>query len=157
VDASYASGALDQWLAAHQVPVTRAEAGMTLDLGDGAMLKVQQVTPRGLVLLIEWNGFRALLPVGADYDSVSADQSPGPVTVLLLADSGFAPLNPRDWIRSLHPQLVILSVGAGDLSGLPDPSVIESIRDATLLRTDRNGWIEVTTDGNSMWVDVQKK
>jgi beta-lactamase superfamily II metal-dependent hydrolase len=115
------------------------------------------VTPRGLVLLIEWNGFRALLPVGADYDSVSADQSPGPVTVLLLADSGFAPLNPRDWIRSLHPQLVILSVGAGDLSGLPDPSVIESIRDATLLRTDRNGWIEVTTDGNSMWVDVQKK
>jgi competence protein ComEC len=157
VGASYASASLDEWLAAHSVPVTRAEAGMTLDLGGGAMLKVQQVTPRGLVLLVEWNGFRALLPIGANYDLVSADQSSGPVTVLLLADSGFAPLNPRDWIRSLHPQLVVLSVGAGDLSGLPATSVIESVRDATLLRTDRNGWIEVTTDGESMWVDVQRK
>jgi competence protein ComEC len=157
VDASYASASLDQWLATHSVPVTRAEAGMKLDLGEGASLDVQQVTLRGLVLLIEWNGFRALLPVGADYDSISADQFPGPVTVLLLADSGFAPLNPRDWIRNLHPQLVVLSVEAGDLGGLPAQSVIESIHNTTLLRTDRNGWIEVTTDGETMWVDVQRK
>ncbi len=157
VGASYASANLDRWLAAHSVPVTQAEAGMTLDLDKGATLEVRQVTPRGLVLLIEWNGFRALLPLGADYDSVNADQSPGPVTVLLLADSGFAPLNPRDWMRSLDPQLVVLSVAAGDQSGLPNKSVIESIHNKTLLRTDRNGWIEVTTDGASMWVDVQKK
>jgi len=157
VEASYASASLDRWLATREVPVTRAEAGMKLDLGEGATLTVRQVTPRGMVLLLEWNGFRALLPIGADYDSVSIDQVPGPVTVLLLADSGFAPLNPRDWIRSLHPQLVVLSVAAGDVDGLPSESVIESIHNTTLLRTDRNGWIEVTTNGESMWVDVQRK
>jgi hypothetical protein len=27
----------------------------------------------------------------------------------------------------------------------------------TLLRTDWNGWIEVSTDGIGMWVDVEKK
>jgi len=26
----------------------------------------------------------------------------------------------------------------------------------TLLRTDQNGWIEVSTDGEKMWVETQK-
>jgi hypothetical protein len=27
----------------------------------------------------------------------------------------------------------------------------------TLLRTDQSGWIEVSTDGEQMWVEVQRK
>jgi predicted membrane metal-binding protein len=26
----------------------------------------------------------------------------------------------------------------------------------TVLRTDRNGWIELTTDGERMWVEVER-
>jgi hypothetical protein len=26
----------------------------------------------------------------------------------------------------------------------------------TLLRTDRNGWIELSTDGEQMWVEVER-
>jgi hypothetical protein len=26
----------------------------------------------------------------------------------------------------------------------------------TVLRTDRNGWIELTTDGQQMWVEVER-
>jgi beta-lactamase superfamily II metal-dependent hydrolase len=53
--------------------------------------------------------------------------------------------------------VVILSVAAGDPNGLPDPSVLDSLASITLLRTDRNGWITLSTDGAGLWVEVEKK
>ena len=79
----------------------------------------------------------------------------GPVTALLLADSGYEPLSPPEWIANLNPQLIILSVAPGDYSGLPSPETIEVIKGYTLLRTDLNGWIHITTDGIQMWVEVE--
>ena len=160
VDASWSAGELDRWLAANETPVTLASAGTALDLGGGATLEVRSVSPRGAVLLVEWQGFRALLPVGMNLDTLvelKNGKAIGQVTALLLADSGFAPTNPPEWIAALHPQVVILSVAAGDPDGLPDQSVLDSLAGATLLRTDRNGWIEISTDGLGMWVEVEKK
>ncbi len=109
---------------------------------------------------MEWQGFRALLPVGMNFDTLAELENGkkiGTVTMLLLADSGFAQVNPPEWIAALHPRLAILSVAAGDPDGLPDQSVLDELTGTTLLRTDRNGWIEVSTDGVGMWVDVEKK
>jgi competence protein ComEC len=160
LDASYSSENLDRWLAAGNTPVTPAYPGATLDLGQGAVLKVQGVSPRGSVLLVEWQGFRLLLPVGINFDSLSTldtAKAIGPVTSLLLADSGYAPSNPPEWIGALHPQVAVLSVTAGDPDGLPDQSVLNSLSGITLLRTDRNGWITLSTDGVGLWVEVEKK
>jgi len=118
------------------------------------------VSPRGAVLLVEWQGFRALLPVGMNLDTLAELENGkkiGPVTMLLLADSGFAQVNPPEWIAALRPRLAILSVASGDPDGLPDPSVLDELTGTTLLRTDRNGWIEVSTDGVRVWVDVENK
>jgi hypothetical protein len=30
------------------------------------------------------------------------------------------------------------------------------VKDYSLLRTDESGWIEITTDGGQMWVNVEK-
>jgi beta-lactamase superfamily II metal-dependent hydrolase len=98
--------------------------------------------------------------VGLDFDSLAAlqnDPDLGPVSALLLADGGYASVNPPEWIDKLHPQVVILSVAAGDRRGLPDPETLEAVEGYTLLRTDRNGWIELTTDGEKMWVEVEKR
>ncbi len=160
LDASYAAENLDRWLAGSDTPVTAAYSGAVLDLGDGASLTVTNVSPRGAVLLVEWQGFRALLPVGINFDSKSAaeiSKTIGPVTALLLADSGYAPSNPQEWISTLHPELAVLSVAAGDPDGLPAQSVLDSLAGTTLLRTDRNGWITLSTDGVGLWVDVEKK
>jgi competence protein ComEC len=160
IDASWSSGELDRWLAASGTPVTPAYPGAALDLGAGARLEVRSVSPRGAVLLVEWQGFRALLPVGLNLDTLTAleyGKAIGPVTALLLADSGYAPSNPPEWIAALRPQVVILSVAAGDPDGLPAQSVLDSLAGITLLRTDRNGWIDVSTDGVGMWVEVEKK
>jgi competence protein ComEC len=160
LDASFSSENLDRWLAGGNTPVTPVYPGAALDLGQGAALSVQSVSPRGSVLLVEWQGFRLLLPVGISFaaqSALDAAKAIGPVTALLLADSGYAPSNPPEWIGVLHPQVAILSVAAGDPDGLPDQSVIDSLSGITLLRTDRNGWITLSTDGKGLWVDVERK
>ena len=34
---------------------------------------------------------------------------------------------------------------------------MEALQGYTLFRTDQNGWIELTMDGDLMWVEVEKK
>ena len=85
------------------------------------------------------------------------DNSQGPVTALLLAEGGYAPLNPAEWIERWRPQVVLLSVAAGDPDGLPNPQVLEAVQGYTLLRTDRMGWIRLSTDGEQMWVEVERR
>jgi hypothetical protein len=136
------------------------QAGQVLDLGGGARLIVLAVGPRGAVLSLEWESFRALLPVGMDFETLEAlqaDRTLTPVTALLLADSGYAPINPPEWIKKLKPQVVLLSVVAGDFNGLPSPETIEALEGYNLLRTDQEGWIELTTDGEQMWVEVERR
>ncbi len=141
------------------VPI-QAETGHTLELGDGASLRLLIANARGAVLLLEWGSFAALLPFGVDVDALQSLQDEaliGPLTALLLAESGYAPFNPPEWIEQLRPGVVLLSVAPGDMRGMPSPETIEAIEGYTLLRTDRNGWIELSTDGEQLWVEVDTK
>ena len=156
----YSARQLRQALNRLRVPITDAQAGQSLELGQGARLRVLAVEPRGAVLLLEWGKFRALLPVGLDFDSMAAlikDHNLSPMTALLLADGGYAPLNPPEWIERWQPQVALLSVAAGDAEGRPDPETLKALEGYTLLRTDRNGWIKLSTDGERMWVEVERK
>lgn len=49
-----AAGNLCQALAKMEVEIIPAEAGQSLDLGEGARLRVLAVSRRGAVLLLEW-------------------------------------------------------------------------------------------------------
>ncbi len=156
---SFSSRVLDEYLTLQAIHVTMAENDQTLDLGDGATLRVLSTGSRGSVLLIEWKNFRALLPIGMSFealDELRNGASVGPVSVLSLADSGYAPSNPPEWIANLNPELIVLNVAAGDIDGMPDRETLETIKDYSLLRTDQNGWIEITTNGEQMWVNVER-
>ena len=138
----------------------QAQSGQALDLGQGARLHVLSANSHGAVLLLEWGNFRALLPVGLDFtvmEQLMNDASQGPVSALLLAQSGYAPLSPPEWITRWQPQAILLSVGAGDLEGRPQAETLQAMQGYTLLRTDQNGWIRLSTDGEEMWVQVEKK
>lgn len=126
---------LREHLAQAKIPLVEAASGQTLDLGDGARLEVVSANRRGAVLLLKWKNFRALLPLSLDRAAVETlveENDLADVTALLLSDGGYAPVNPPEWIERLHPQLA-------------------------LLRTDQNGWIELSTDGEQMWVEVERK
>ncbi len=155
-EASYASRALDKFISTNGIPISLAEAGQTLELGQGATLQIQAVGARGSVILIEWDSFRALLPIGMDFDSLAETQNLGTMSLLLLPDSGYAPLNPPEWIAALDPQLAILSVAADDRDGLPHDSTLRTLEDYPLLRTDLDGWLHISTDGTQMWVEKEK-
>ena len=160
VEASFSARNLEEWFVDNNIPVTKAETDSELDLGNGAMLRIVNVNPRGAVLLLQWDEFRALLPVGMNFDAQEEfhfGKDIKTTSLLLLADSGYAPTNPPEWIANLSPQLIVLSVAAGDPDGLPHESTLDAIEDYPILRTDFNGWIEISTDGRQMSVKVQKQ
>ena len=160
VEASYAARDLSKWFIDHDIPVVQAETGMEFDLGDGATMSVVNVNARGAVLLVEWNAFRALLPIGMNFtalEELSMGKDIGPVNLLLIADSGYAPVNPQDWLANLAPEILVLSVEAGDKDGLPQEEIQAVLDEHPGLRTDYNGWIHVATDGERVWFDVQKQ
>ena len=156
---SFSSRVLYEYLTLQAIPVTFAETNHTLDLGDGATLRALTTGARGSVLLIEWQNFRAVLPIGMSFEAIAELRdglSVGPVSALSLADSGYAPSNPPEWIVNLNPELIVLNVAAGDENGMPDDETLVAIQDHELLRTDQNGWIEITTNGEQMWVNVER-
>ena len=160
VEASFSSRQLISDIAEGTAPIFYAEQGQKLDLGDDATIEVLGVGPRGSVLLVRWRDFRALLPVGLSADMVQEMEygnTIGPVQVLLLADSGFSGTNTIDWIDNLHPQLLVLSVAAGDPDGLPSSETLDAAAGYPMLRTDQNGWIEVSTDGVDMQVKAERQ
>ncbi|MGW8225629.1 MAG: ComEC/Rec2 family competence protein [Anaerolineales bacterium] len=157
---SYASRELRSYLVQKNMPVENAAAGQVFDLGEGASLNILEVGQRGAVLLLEWERFRVLLPIGLDFEllaNLESRQDLKRINTLLLAESGYAPVNPTEWIDSLEPQVVLLSVAAGDRNGLPGPETLEAVQEYNLLGTDQNGWIELTTDGEQMWVEVERR
>jgi len=156
--AAYASRRV--WETAHlaEIPFNAMQPGQALRLGGGATLRALAVGTRGAVMLLEWDQFRLLLPCGLDraaLEDLHAGQDIGPVTALLLAESGYAPLNPPGWIEALNPQLILLSVSISDPQGLPNRETIEAAAPFPTLRTDLNGWIELSTDGRQLWVRAE--
>ena len=100
------------------------------------------------------------VPIGMSFealDELRNGAEVGPVSLLSLADSGYAASNPPEWIATLNPELVLLNVSAADENGMPDSEVLESIENYQLLRTDQNGWVEITSDGERMWVNVERR
>ena len=158
--ASVSARAVMEWLDQEGTNIVDAKTLQLLDLGDGALLRVVDVSPRGATLLVSWNDFHLLLPIGENLDTLKTLQNGaliGPVDVMSVSESGYAPLTPPELVQNLNPQLVVISVAGGDLNNRPDQATLEALSGRSVLRTDRNGWIDVATDGKQMWVTVEKK
>ena len=132
---------------------TELQIGQRFELGQGAGLTVLNVGERGAILLLEWKQFRALLPLGLDFEQMERlklGHSIGRVDLLLLADSGYPPLNPSEWIYNLNPRVVWLAASGEE----PSLELLETLQGRTLLRSDSNGWLRVVTDGENIWLQT---
>lgn len=158
--ASYSASLITEWLNRQALMPIKAQATDRLDLGNGAILHVLTVSPRGAVLSVEWGLFKTILPLGVDYETFPAlgnGADLAPATALLLTESGYLPSNPPDWLRGVNPEVYLLSVDAGDYQGRPSPELLEVLQGTNLLRTDLSGWIDLTTDGKQVWITVERK
>ncbi|MFN2215560.1 MAG: ComEC/Rec2 family competence protein, partial [Anaerolineales bacterium] len=141
------------------IPIIQSDTGMVMDLGDGAFLDILTVNSHGMVLMLKWNEFTALLPIEMDFDNLSnllKDPELDNVSLYLVSSSGYLPLNPIEWIDKLNPNLGILTVSSSDTLLLPDQETMIALEPYPILRTDYNGWIKVSTDGNQIWVESER-
>jgi competence protein ComEC len=133
-------------------------ARQSFDLGAKAKIDVIDITEQGAILLIHMQGFRMLVPIGIDSETIRAldwGKEIGRVDAVLLADQGSLELNPLDWLENLNPNLILLSADALSSASFPVEEISKFLEDRTLLRTDRDGWIRLTTDGDQLWVEVE--
>lgn len=141
------------------VRIVDGEVGSRVQIGEKLVLEVLTESDRGGVLSITYDRLRALLPFGVSKDcfhDLRQGRDIGPLSLLLLADNGYHASNPKNWIDNLNPRLIVLSVAPDDPDGLPSPGLLEDMAGYSLLRTDVHGWIEFTTDGQKMWIDVAR-
>jgi competence protein ComEC len=143
----------------NKIPITYGKTGHYLETIDGVKITAISRSKRGGTLLLEYGSFRMLLPFGLLNETRQEWEMGldlGKMTVLLLADNGYLSTNPSLWVENLNPQLLLLSVGQADNSGLPDRGLLDNLGGYSLLRTDQHGDIHLITDGKKLWVQVDR-
>jgi len=169
------SSGWERWqalLAAQGVEAAPLQAGARFDLGDGAFLEVlfpgsaplPQAAPGGsddaLVLRLRYGAFSALLPTAAGpagRQTLLAGSADLSATVLLVPrQAGERSLDAR-FLQAVRPQLAIVSAGAGRHEG-PDARTLDLLREAHIpfYRTDRQGTVEVSSDGREVEIRTEK-
>jgi beta-lactamase superfamily II metal-dependent hydrolase len=99
-------------------------------------------------LLVEYGAFRALLVGDAEQDALSHWLRLGVPTVAVLKASHHGARNgvTPGWVQATKPRVVVISVGAGNPYGHPDPYALRyyGVYAEAIYRTDRDGEILVT-------------
>ncbi len=77
--------------------------------------------------------------------------------VLKVAHHGSATSTTPPFLAAVRPRLALVSVGAHNTYGHPDPEVLDALRNAgaAVLRTDRAGTVIVRTDGHALEVEAR--
>jgi competence protein ComEC len=103
-----------------------------------------------VVLTVEYGAFRAVFggDAGLPMEALRAGQI-GRVTVLKVGHHGSAGASGSAWLAALRPSVCVIEVGRNNY-GHPDAGVVRRLGEAgcTVYRTDRDGDVDVTTDGH---------
>ncbi len=153
-----------------QIGYHEGTAGDTIDLGNGAMLRVlgpdgemlptDDANNESLVLKLTWRNVSFLLTGDIEVEAENELLRSGVdlhSTVLKVAHHGSATSSSAAFMQAVGPRLALVSVGANNPYGHPVPSVIQRLGEESLvLRTDEHGTIEVSTDGTHVWVEAER-
>ncbi len=115
----------------------------------------QDLNENSLVLLVEYREFRAVLAGDAGLPAESAMAGRvGRADLLKVGHHGSRGSTGRAWLEELQPVAGIISVGEGNRYGHPAPEAMHRLAAAAVevFRTDRDGTIEVRTDGRTMTI-----
>ncbi len=78
------------------------------------------------------------------------------VSVSKVAHHGSDSSSCPEFLAEVDPQVAVISVGAYNTFGHPDPEVVTRLNGTHLYRTDINGTIELIADGKRLWVKTEK-
>lgn len=146
----------------------RARPGMTLNLGEEAVLHVlwpgdrllkdtrSDLNSNSVVLWLEHGEMDALFTGDAEEPTEAALLRTGVerVELLKVAHHGSAHSSSQAFLSRTSPEIAVISCGEGNRYGHPDPGTVSRLESAgaTVYRTDLLGPIRVTSDGTAMTV-----
>lgn len=148
-----------------------AQAGMPLNLGQGVVATIISPGPavehidepnnHSIVLHLQFGRvsflFTGDIEAPVEQKLVQID-APLQATVLKSPHHGSKTSSTETFLNAVNPQLMVISVGQDNRFGHPAPEVMDryAAHGLPVLRTDERGTIELTTDGNSIWVETAK-
>jgi len=168
--------AYDSWLETIEekgIERTIARAGQRIDLGTGLAIEVihpQEEMLRGtdsdannnsLVLRLVWRGVSFLFTGDIDGEAEMAilytDQwRELNSTALKVAHHGSVGSTSAQFLAAVEPQIAVISVGENNNFGHPDEELVVRLEQVETYRTDQNGTISFSTDGERLWVETEK-
>ena len=110
-----------------------------------------------LLLRIDWGLFAVVLATGsgpqAEASALRAGQ-PLRATVLKVSGNGSRRGSLPDFLAAVEPRLAVIPVGARNPFGHPAPAVLTRLgaAGAMVYRTDRDGAVDIRSDGRRVWV-----
>jgi competence protein ComEC len=157
-------------LLTNHVQMTPASPGLKVSLGGPSLtvlhssLQATSGLPDNgnndsVVLRLDYGQTSFLLTGDAEQEAEAQMLSQGALLqadVLKVGHHGSDRSTSAAFLAAVAPRLAVIQVGANNRFGHPQPAVLERLRDIALLRTDRDGRIEVISDGTRLWVKRSK-
>jgi competence protein ComEC len=175
-DLPHDAGSSRRWkelLEERNLPVSTAQKGMRLDMGEALYLEVLH-PPRepmegtdaddnnnSIVLRLLY-GQTSILLTGdiqaeAEEELLSSGQALA-AQVLKVSHHGAGQATTSRFLQAVGPAHAVVSVGEGNRFGHPHPDTLARLEDAGIAvwRTDLQGTIEVVSDGLNLWIEAEE-
>jgi competence protein ComEC len=152
------------------IPTTEPSAGQWIDLGGGAWLSVLHPPAEPLpgaekddnAVVLKLTLGEASFLLAADLDSrgeayLTNRHTDLRATVLKVAHHGSASSSSPDFLAAVEPLTAVISVGQDNPYNLPAAETLGRLEPRPVFRTDVNGDIEISTDGEKLWIEVERE
>ncbi|MBP6017094.1 MAG: DNA internalization-related competence protein ComEC/Rec2 [Candidatus Promineofilum sp.] len=150
--------------------VHAAQVGEVIALDEGVQLEILHAGPVGagddrndasVVGLLTYGRLSVLLTGDAEEAAEAAMLQRGVLHDIVVLKAGHHGANTSSgapFLAAISPQIVIISAGADNSYGHPAPAMLARAAavGAAVLRTDDMGTIEVVSDGQRMWWEVER-
>jgi competence protein ComEC len=164
----------DQWtetLAMSDAEVLRGEAGVQLWLDDGLLLTVLHPGPdlftdsgaalndNGLVVRLDHGEICFLLTgdVSGEVEAALVEEGAWiDCTVLKAAHHGDGGSTTEFFLGAVAPEVIVIPIGPDDRLGRPHWGLLDRLEGLHLYRTDRDGTVEVTSNGQTYQVETER-
>jgi competence protein ComEC len=175
---SYNSSVYQEWLMLIEdkgIEYNVVRAGQEIDLGNGIKLEVlnppallfagtsHDVDNNGVVMRLSWGKVSFLFTADTREEvefELIGQRANLKSTVLKVAHHGSKTSTTSQFLAAVDPEVAIISVGADNPFGHPSPEVVERLIDrlgeGNVYRTDEDGTIEFITDGEKLWLRIER-
>lgn len=177
-DLDFESNIYDEWLnllGEKDIKCTLVRVGQQIDFGTEVIIEVlnpqiplltdtdSDIDNNGVVLHLKMGEVSFLLTADIMWEAefeLIARRASLTSTVLKVAHHGSATSTTDEFLAVVNPRLAVISVGKDNPFGHPTPEVMGRLKQKlggeNIYHTDENGTIELVTDGERLWVRLEK-